>query len=1393
MRIKDIVHIDKMAGFRNDVRLTSFYEPVTNRSLLESYLFSSQAPTGMVASLEMLRITLERFLNPNLENRLLLIANYGHGKSHLALVMANYFAREPESKEFGIIEQKIRNAALDPATAQRFIDFKNAYPRHLVLILSGDRPVPLRQAFLQAVDEALKHHPQTRSIQIPFWYEKAREWLLEKVLPDNALKKKAERFLGEHHKMDLKQLQVQLEERNSNMYEVCRSLFKHLTGVLPDFGAEIALADILDWLVKECCSEEGPFKGLLILFDEFSLFLDRYYQSSAAGDLQDLLNGVDKHRGNVVFLALAQHDPNSLLDSRARSRLSDPNKIEEVRKELTRIPSSSRKVLHTLMESVLDSYLDQDTQHWEHINKQCSRSIDEASEITYKLFRERYQDNLKWDKNKMTEVLTKGCFPLHPLTTALLCNMPLHTKSGSNPRTVLGFVNESVNAIAEEPAISHNGKLNWILPITLVDEFGEMFNDDLYRAYQNTLRQIGTEAPEVWKQVIKAMLLYDVQQLNPREVPYERALAHMTGLEEVQVQIALRELHQKNYIQYDSSRKVYRFWSGTADIQKLEDLIQRKQKSTLEWTDWRKLVDELRDKFPSIEPDIVWGASSDWAPKVFIMLREFCTETNLKQLHTTYHIDSNRGKLVEGDRGLLLLLLTHGEEDKNWYRDEMPNLLQKVYGQDEAVPALALILPETITELVDHWTRLEALRSFDRSDIERIGDRSVYQSEVSRLEKLIGEKSLEIGNFINQPHPASSFLAPLLLRGVLNQYSRLTVRKAITEVYKSKYRACPPFYTQYPTRGARGSNNNFNKAVVQVARLLLKNGANIVPSLNNKMISDLCLKYLIGSWRLLNERYSVRPPDEPTVRKVWDALEQTIPIGGSVRAQDVLIPLLNPPFGCDPSVLLLIASAWIGYHRHDLEFETSGRVQALDTLIEEIFKDCHRPSEVLLRLCYRENVGIKRLDRAARQKECEKLIYQAEQSSPQSCLEAQTRIARLQQVINDPSLQDSLKEQAKKQIERWSQALDLARAYDKRVSELLQATNLNDLLKSFADLAHLPKYTIVLPDQPKPAEVRTTLLERLKEQVDEHCRRFEQLSALEGAEHHRNQLNLLAKRLKQLRCDTSRVEQAEQTLERNIEKLKQRQSESAYRTRIESMSLNAPLHELRRYLKEIEQMPDGSDEFNGLRAKTQEQIRTKIHELETQLQQWQQKADELTRLQDAQALRDAILTEQRLYESAPEAQAVHALLQRTEQIRDFLNQLDQAEKSPLSERLERLQSLQHDSQSLSDALKNILKEKITHTQNLIREKETEAIGWLRQQQKLAEQRNCDWFKLQRDLETPPQFLPEAAQNELDLLREQVKQRILEDTIQHIKAEFLKLDTERKRRLLDELQQLVEGA
>ena len=120
--IGELIHLDADAEFRSDVQLDAIEKP-HNLGLLRSYLFTSQAPTGSVSSIEILTTLIQTFTNAHLENRMIVIANYGHGKSHLALALANFFDKQGTSPECQVLYEKIDQAIQNPAKSSAFRTF----------------------------------------------------------------------------------------------------------------------------------------------------------------------------------------------------------------------------------------------------------------------------------------------------------------------------------------------------------------------------------------------------------------------------------------------------------------------------------------------------------------------------------------------------------------------------------------------------------------------------------------------------------------------------------------------------------------------------------------------------------------------------------------------------------------------------------------------------------------------------------------------------------------------------------------------------------------------------------------------------------------------------------------------------------------------------------------------------------------------------------------------------------------------------------------------------------------------------------------------------------------------------------------------------------------------
>ncbi len=354
--IGELVQLDAEAAFRSDVQLDAYDKP-HNRGLLRSYLFTDAAPQGLASSRSILKTIVDAYNNGRLENRMVVIANYGHGKSHLALSLANFFGRPAGSEEVRIVLSKVAQASRDTAGAALFDEFKRNRPRHMVLRLRGDMAGSLRSQFVRALEEAMQGEPTLRNQTPPFWFTEAEEQL--RRLQGEHLQK-ANAYLKQY-RQTVDDLIEAVQARRLDVYDRCVGVIFAAYGIRPNFGAEVSLKEIINWAAKELCGPGKAFSGILILFDEFSLYLQNYVSQKSANELQDLMNGVDDQRQKVVVVAFSQHDPITYVQSLMPAGMVR----ESVIRELSRLPQ--KIFLYSLMESVIDAYLNQTPQLWNEL------------------------------------------------------------------------------------------------------------------------------------------------------------------------------------------------------------------------------------------------------------------------------------------------------------------------------------------------------------------------------------------------------------------------------------------------------------------------------------------------------------------------------------------------------------------------------------------------------------------------------------------------------------------------------------------------------------------------------------------------------------------------------------------------------------------------------------------------------------------------------------------------------------------------------------------------------------------------------------------------------------------------------------------------------------------
>lgn len=483
---KIIELIEIFSGLASQVRLfEEFNNPEANRSRMERY-----APIR--AHREALR-SLVKAIRPMEDRALLLTGSYGTGKSHLALMLANYLALESDEPE---IDQFLKNWATRNSTE----DFNLAHEadnlrrmraegRYLVAIGNYGEGKGFNEMILDAVEAAVARegvselvidtHYQEADRRIRFWRERA-----EKGEPSGTYQD----FRSELEKLS----------PGSDIGALCKALVRNDAAAMTLFeqayqnalGEEFSyskdnLADILADILRHP-EFKRRYRGMAIIADEFGYILDRghididVFQRFA----EMTRDGVD---GSQLIFVGTGHKSFEMY-SRGKLAASDYKVASDRVREVSLQSEEIEQIIAAIVDPKRDSGLWK--QYVENHDDLFTRLAGDAKRR--KIFPHLGAPQIKSD-------IALNIYPMHPMATH--CLIQLSTEIGSDARSVFTFFTGgtgieptpgSFRWFAEQSEIeTHDGHLVLITADLLAD----YFSDDL--------RPENTEAREEVRQFIR--------------------------------------------------------------------------------------------------------------------------------------------------------------------------------------------------------------------------------------------------------------------------------------------------------------------------------------------------------------------------------------------------------------------------------------------------------------------------------------------------------------------------------------------------------------------------------------------------------------------------------------------------------------------------------------------------------------------------------------------------------------------------------------------------------------------------------------------------------------------------------------------------------------------------
>jgi hypothetical protein len=684
--INDLVKVNQDAVLDTGIQLNWYYEPARNERLSMGYMFSHGKFSGdKASSIRILQIVRDCLLDSQKENIFTIIAGYGQGKTHFALVLANFFGRAADDPIIDGIINTVEHSS-SSAEAEHFRSFKrNIKKPCLVINVAGQLFRDLRQGFLRSLRLALDEHEATRNYPIKSVTTEALNWLKDRSEGEVV---KAKEFLEREKNCEYEDLLDRLEDFDSSAEEIAMELCKHLTGVSPDFGAGVNLEEVILQIHDELCDgDDAIFNKMVIVFDELGVYLENWQENNIlAGNLalQNILEACANRRGKISFVAFTQTDP---------GRYSDPSQ-PAVNRFTGRL--RERLYLAANLELVLNSMVGKNKlNEWEVFMRIHSLAIEKATKIAY-LAMPQYKSS-DWDEGRFLDIMSKGMFPLHPLTTALLCQLDF-----AQGRSVIGFVNKEVESIGNEDASDFTEGPNWISPIRIVDFFEENFRRQeglaagkaSYSEYENAANQIGQNQDPDYYRILKSLFLYDVGGV--RKLPKEKhstVLSNIALVPETKVEDLLKNLADEFYvIRYVEARGEYEFsgvGTGAGNIlpELRREVAGKELESIATVLEGIGLMKELEGELPDTSAEDFKEAfnveGSEWALNPIVYDANALEKSNTKIMLRDFAQNVVLGK-QKGikERGLLIYVIPRNLEEQSKALGQAQNLLSELRVRD---------------------------------------------------------------------------------------------------------------------------------------------------------------------------------------------------------------------------------------------------------------------------------------------------------------------------------------------------------------------------------------------------------------------------------------------------------------------------------------------------------------------------------------------------------------------------------------------------------------------------------------------------------------------------------------------------------------------------------------
>lgn len=552
MKLGDILEFRKDLYFEGAVQIDWFYNQNRAAKVAENFVFHGKNYFGVeettsggkkrIDTVGLVQALTAKLGEESVKVPSLAIADYGTGKSHLAVTLGQLFSGPDYMPEtYTKILTNIRGI---DETAAKEIE-QNCDGCNFVMVINGMRDFNLHSEILRAAQKSLALYglPDDNLKKLNRALETAEMFFDRNSKKSIGIFETAAKEYGWSEKGECLEKKIKNELlSNEEAFEIVNKAYKEINGQEIRWDEGLSASAILEMLVTEYCGMNGKFDHIILLFDEFGRYLEYASGVSAAksGDsaLQQIFEVIQNSDGVLQVINFIQSD--------IKTYLQRIDQTKNISRYIGRYDGSDKYYISSNLETVFANLIQRKDK--EAFNNTVVNWQNE-NELVWK---DEFKQLNKWlltkgmwkDYNLFRKVVVEGIYPMHPLATFMLTQLSDYLQNRSSLTLISQYIEElSDKEMIEKPILIMPEYLmrgDLYTEMLAAEQDGKQPSQQCIR-YDNILRKFGDKLSEKSLIVLRANLILRI--LRFRTTDYndaKSALVFASGLPLTEIE---EELH----------------------------------------------------------------------------------------------------------------------------------------------------------------------------------------------------------------------------------------------------------------------------------------------------------------------------------------------------------------------------------------------------------------------------------------------------------------------------------------------------------------------------------------------------------------------------------------------------------------------------------------------------------------------------------------------------------------------------------------------------------------------------------------------------------------------------------------------------------------------------------